>query len=221
MLSVALVDDEELVRVGLRSILESDPEIKVVAEADDGRGALDIVRRHHVDVLAMDLNMPGLDGLGVLKELRHSPDTPPVLFLTSFGAGGQVYDALEAGASGFVLKGDSPGELLRHVHAVADGHAAVSSPVLRCLMRSALARRDDTLGPTARNRIESLSNREHEVFVLLGDGLSNADMAQQLLMSEGTMKSYVSRVLAKLKVSNRTQGALLSAQFTRWRRDSA
>lgn len=214
MLTVALVDDEALVRVGLRSILESDPGIKVIAEAEDGVGALQAVRRHHVDVLALDLNMPGMSGMALLKELQRTPGSPPALVLTSFAGDDQVYEALETGACGFVLKADSPAELIRAVRTVAEGRMAMSSPVLSRVVKGALSLRGTIVDAASRNRIASLSMREREVFLLLGEGLSNAEMAQRLMMSEGTMKSYVSRVLAKLKAANRTQGALLAARHT-------
>ncbi|MCI3932698.1 response regulator [Streptomyces sp. AN091965] len=219
MLSVALVDDEEIVRVGMRRILDSDPVIQVVAEADSGQGALDLVRRHRLDVLAANFDMPGMTGLHMLSGLRGMPDAPPVLLLTSFATREVAYAALRAGAGGLALKRDAPSELIRHVHTVAQGHMAVSSSILQHFVRGALACRDDVIGADERRLISTLSAREHEIFLLLGEGLTNADMANRLHTSEGTMKSYVSRVLAKVEVPNRTRAALLAARFTRWRRD--
>jgi len=210
MIDVLLVDDEELLRYGLRTILESDPGIRVVAEARDGAEAIELSRIHMPDVALMDIRMPGTDGLTATRTLAASDRPPKVIVLTTFDLDQYVYEALRAGAVGFLLKDTPPPELIQAVRTVADGNAILSPAVTsRLISRFTGPERDLS---DERARVDSLTDRERDVLRLLADGRSNAEIAAKLFMSEGTVKVHVSHVLAKLDVGNRVQAAILAHQ---------
>ena len=215
VIRVLLVDDDTLVRSGLRMMLAGAQGIEVVGEADDGRGVLPEVDRHRPDVVLMDIRMPQLDGIATTRLLRSQPSPPAVIVLTTFDADELVLRALEAGAAGFLLKDTPPADIVRAIGLVHGGDSMLSPAVTRRLI--ALVAGDGEAGArreSARARLASLSAREHEVALAVGRGLANADIAAELYMSVATVKAHVSRLLSKLDVENRVQIALLVQDAT-------
>ena len=213
---VLLVDDDALVRSGLRMMLAGAESIEVVGEVDDGQGVLAAVDVHHPDLVLMDIRMPKLDGIAATRLLRAQPAPPQVLVLTTFDADELVMRALRAGAAGFLLKDTPPAEIVRAIELVHAGDGMLSPPVARRLI--ALVAGDSDAGErkeTARERLAALSPREHEVALAVGRGLANAEIATELYMSVATVKSHVSRLLTKLEVENRVQIALLVQEAER------
>ncbi|MGW0118910.1 response regulator [Streptomyces sp. NPDC003327] len=207
---VLIADDEPLIRAGIRMILISDPDIEVVAEAANGREAVENARAHAADVVLLDIQMPVLNGLSALPELRRAAPAARVIVLTTFGERENVLRALEHGGAGFLLKDTAPAELIRAVRAAAAGDAYLSPAATRHVVEQFATSRETARTEQARKRVAALSEREREVLALLGEGLSNADAGKRLHMSEGTVKTYVSRILAKLDCENRVQAALLA-----------
>jgi DNA-binding NarL/FixJ family response regulator len=213
---VLLVDDDALVRSGLRMMLAGAAGIEVVGEADDGRGALPAVDRHRPDVVLMDIRMPHLDGIAATRLLRGQPSPPEVIVLTTFDADELVVRALQAGAAGFLLKDTPPAEIVRAIELVRAGDGMLSPAVTRRLI--ALVAGDSDAGErreSACARLDSLSAREREVALAVGRGCANADIAAELHMSVATVKAHVSRLLSKLEVDNRVQIALLVQEALR------
>ncbi|MEU9494215.1 response regulator transcription factor [Streptomyces sp. NPDC048215] len=207
MIRVLVTDDEPLIRAGIRMILSSADDMEVVAEAANGREAVDIARSQRVDVALLDIQMPVMDGLTALAELRRSAPEVRVLILTTFGERQNVLRALGAGSAGFLLKDSAPAELMR---AAAAGEAYLSPGATRHVVDSLASGGTADRAERARRRLEKLTVRERDVLTLLGEGLSNADAGQRIHMSEATVKTYVSRILAKLECDNRVQAALLA-----------
>ncbi|MDX2562453.1 response regulator transcription factor [Streptomyces sp. TX20-6-3] len=207
---VVIADDEPLIRAGIRMILTSDPEIEVVAEAANGREAVEATRAHAADVVLLDIQMPVLDGLSALPELRRAAPTARVIVLTTFGERDNVLRTLEHGGAGFLLKDTAPAELIRAVRAAAAGDAYLSPAATRHVVERLATGREAARAEEARGRVAGLSEKERDVLALLGEGLSNADAGKRLHMSEATVKTYVSRILAKLDCENRVQAALLA-----------
>ncbi|MFB7763438.1 response regulator [Streptomyces xiamenensis] len=205
---VLLVDDDPLVRAGLRLMLGAAPDLRVVGEAADGAEVGALVARLAPDVVLMDIRMPGTDGLTATEALRAAPDPPEVVVLTTFHADDQVLRALRAGAAGYVLKDTPPAEIVEAVRRVAAGDPVLSPAVTRRLIGTLTSAGRDTR--RARRRLDSLAEREREVAVAVGRGLSNAEIAAALYLSVPTVKAYVSRVLTKLELNNRVQIALLA-----------
>ncbi|MGW1344019.1 response regulator [Kribbella sp. NPDC002412] len=210
MTRLLIVDDEALVRAGLKMILESDDDLEVVAEAEDGADAAAMVVKHRPDVVLMDIRMPRLDGLAATREVQALPDPPKVVVLTTFDLDDYVFRALQAGASGFLLKDTPPRELVQAVKVVAAGDAMLSPAVTRRLIGHFAADSRSDRQRQARERIVVLTDREREVLAAVGRGLSNADIGKTLYMSEATVKAHVSRVLVKLDATNRVQVAILA-----------
>jgi DNA-binding NarL/FixJ family response regulator len=206
---VVLVDDEQLVRSGLRMILESAGDVEVVGEAADGGTAVEQVRLHRPDVVLMDIRMPTKDGLAATRELTTLPDPPKVIMLTTFELDEYVHAALGNGAVGFLLKDTPPRDLIQAVRTVAEGNAMLAPSVTRRLIAT-FAARSGAQAVAARKRLEELTEREREVVVAVAQGLSNAEIGKRLFMSEATVKAHVSRVLAKLGIANRVQAAILA-----------
>jgi DNA-binding NarL/FixJ family response regulator len=216
VIRVLLVDDDPLVRSGLKLMLSGAEQIEVVAEVDDGRGVLPAVDKHHPDVVLMDIRMPELDGIAATDLLRAQPKPPQVLVLTTFDADELVVRALRAGAAGFLLKDTPPAEIVRSIELVNAGDGTLSPPVARRLI--ALVAGDPDAGArheSARKRFGTLSAREREVALAVGRGLANAEIAAELYMSVATVKAHVSRLLTKLGVENRVQIALLVQEAQR------
>ncbi len=207
---VLLVDDDALVRAGLRMILDSAPDLDVVGEAGDGADAVDAVARHRPDVVLMDVRMPRMDGLAATAAVTALPSPPRVVVLTTFDLDEHVFAALRAGASGFLLKDTPPREILSAVRVVASGEAMLSPTVTRRLIAHFA---DSTADPRRRGalaRLEELTPRELDVLLAVGRGLSNADVGRELHLSEATVKAHVSRLLTKLGAANRVQVAILA-----------
>ncbi len=210
MIRVLLVDDDELVRFGLRTVLEAAGDFEVVGEAADGAAGVAAARELGPDVVLTDIRMPGVDGLTATKQILALPNPPQVAVLTTFHVDEYVYAALAAGAAGFLLKDTPPRQIAAAVRAVADGTATLSPAVTAALIESYVDHRAGPRKAEALRRLTSLSDREREVLVLLGTGNSNAELAKTLYVSEATVKTYVSRLLTKLDLSNRTQAAILA-----------
>ena len=206
---VLLVDDDALVRAGLKMIRSSSEELDVVGEAADGAEAVAAVQAHRPDVVLMDIRMPGMDGIAATAALRRLERPPHVIVLTTFQADEHVMDALRAGADGFLLKDTPPAEIVQAVRLVAAGDAMLSPSVTRTLL-SHLGN-DETAARrrSAAERLTSLTDREREVATAVGSGASNAEVAASLCMSEATVKAHVSRLLTKLGLTNRVQIAIL------------
>jgi DNA-binding NarL/FixJ family response regulator len=207
---VLLADDEELVRFGLRTVLESAGDMAVVGEAGDGAEAVAMAAQLRPDVVLMDIRMPRVDGLAAARTILSRPDPPKVAVLTTFHTDAYVVAALAAGASGFLLKDTPPRQIVAAVRAVADGSEMLSPAVTRRLISEYVREQDDSRRAAARRRLEPLTDREREVLVLVGRGLSNAEAAKAAYMTEATVKTYVSRMLTKLGLANRTQAAILA-----------
>ena len=208
MIRVLVVDDEALVRSGLRMILEAAPDIVVVAEARDGDEALAAVRTHRPEVVLMDVRMPGTDGLTATARIGLDQDPPKVIMLTTFDLDDYVHAALRAGAVGFLLKDTPPHDLAAAVRIVAAGHAMLAPSVTRRLI-TAFAVKGPSIVDQARLRLRVLTDREQDVVQAVARGLSNAEIAGALGMAETTVKAHVSRALAKLGLTNRVQAAIL------------
>ncbi|PNE37129.1 response regulator [Streptomyces noursei] len=209
MIRAMIVDDDALVRLGLADLLDGDAGIEVVAQASDGLHAIEQATAHRVDVALVDVRMPRMDGIAATARLRALPHPPKVITLTTFDLDDYVYNALAAGADGFLLKDTEPAEILRAVHLVAGGSAMLHPAAARRVIDRfhATGRPQAT---AARARVGRLTPREHDVLALLAEGGTNADIAACLGMRESTVKAHVSRILTALEVTNRVQAALLA-----------
>ncbi|WP_042801238.1 response regulator transcription factor [Streptomyces sp. C] len=210
VIRVVIADDEPLIRAGIRMILTSAPDIEVVAEGANGREAVELALSHAPDVVLLDIQMPVMDGLSALGELGRAAPAVRTLILTTFGEKENVLRALSQGGAGFLLKDSAPGELIGAVRAAAAGDAYLSPGATRHVVDQLATGPAAGRGEEARRRVAELSERERGVLALLGEGLSNADAGRRLHMSEATVKTYVSRILAKLGCENRVQAALLA-----------
>lgn len=208
MISVLLVDDEALVRAGLRMILETAADLTVVGDAGDGHAALDAVTRLRPDVVLMDLRMPHLGGIAATTAIRALAGPPAVVVLTTFNTDDDVLLALEAGATGFLLKDTPPAELLHAVRLAAAGDSMLSPAVTRQVITRLTAEDRGRRRRDAVTRLEPLTERERQVLVEIGHGLPNADIAARLYMSEATVKSHVTHLFEKLGTTNRVQLAI-------------
>jgi DNA-binding NarL/FixJ family response regulator len=205
---VLLVDDDALVRGGLQLILSSADDIVVVGEVDDGARAAAAVREHRPDVVLMDIRMAEMDGITATAAVRNLDVPPQVIVLTTFQADNQVMSALRAGASGFLVKDTPPADIIKAVRLVASGEAIISPSVTRTLLSHFTSGASERRRAAA-DRLVALTDREREVAVAIASGASNAEVATQLFMSEATVKSHVSRLFAKLDVTNRVQIAIV------------
>jgi DNA-binding NarL/FixJ family response regulator len=208
MIQVLVVDDEPMVCAHLSTILGSADDIEVIDVAHDGAAAVELVIRRRPDVVLMDLRMPGVDGLTAIERIGQLPQRPAVVALTTFDADSYVVRALRAGASGFLVKSTPPQDLISLVRVAADGHTVLSSAATRRLV--AAQADEQATRERALIMVRDLTERETEVLGCLGEGLSNAQIAKRLCLSEATVKGYVSRTLDKLRCANRTQAGLLA-----------
>ena len=206
---VLLVDDDALVRAGLRMILSSSEELEVVGEAADGADAVATAREQRPDVVLMDIRMPGMDGIAATSVLRRLATPPHVIVLTTFQADEHVMSALRAGADGFLLKDTPPAEIVNAVRLVAAGEAMLSPSVTRTLLSHLGDAQASERRRYAAQRLATLTDREREVAVAVGSGASNAEVAASLFMSEATVKAHVSRLFTKLDVANRVHIAIV------------
>ena len=205
---VLVVDDQSMVRAGLRMLLADEPDIEVVAEAGNGREAVAQAARFHPDVVLMDIRMPELDGLEATRRILAAGGSARVLVLTTFNLDEYVYEALGAGASGFVLKDDPPEQLIAAVRTIADGDALLSPTVTRRVIRE-FTRLRRQAPPEA---VATLTGREMEVFRLITQGLSNAEIGRELFISDTTVKTHVTRLFQKLDLRDRAQAIVLAYQ---------
>jgi DNA-binding NarL/FixJ family response regulator len=208
-ITVGVVDSEALVRGGIRRVLEQAPDVRVVAEAASGPGAVELVRKHHPRVLLMDVRMPGMDGLAATEQVRALSPGTAVVLLTSVADDSCIRRALRAGATGFLLKDGSPRELVTAVRAVAAGEAMLSPAITRRVL-DRIVDIDPEPVERARSLVGHLTGREREVLGLLAQGMGNLQIARKLYLSEGAVKAHVSRLLTKLSCDNRVQAAILA-----------
>jgi DNA-binding NarL/FixJ family response regulator len=206
---VLLVDDDALVRAGLRMILSSAQDLDLVGEVDDGARAVAAVREHRPDVVLMDIRMPEMDGIAATAALRRLAAPPQVIVLTTFQADEQVMSALRAGAGGFLLKDTPPAEIVNAVRLVASGEAMLSPSVTRTLLSHFGDAQASERRRYAAQRLAALPDRERQVAVAVGSGASNAEVAVSLFMSEATVKAHVSRLFTKLDVTSRVHIAIV------------
>jgi DNA-binding NarL/FixJ family response regulator len=207
-IKVLIADDQALVRAGFRMILETDPDVRVVAEADEGAGAVEAALRTRPDIALMDIRMPGMDGLEATRRIMAAPSPPRVLILTTFDLDEYVFDALAAGASGFLLKDVAPEQLLAGIRIIAQGDSLLSPSVTRRLIESFV--RDGRQSREPPPVLEELTPRELEILQLVARGLSNSEIAEQLVVSSTTIKTHVARVLMKLALRDRIQAVVFA-----------
>ena len=207
MTTVLIADDDHLMRAGLAAVLESDDQIEVIGQASTGREAIALTRRREPDVVLMDVQMPDLDGIAATRELTGAAPAARVLILTTFEEDDYIFGGLRAGASGFLLKRTPAEELIRAVHTVAAGESLLSPSVTRRVI-DRMARQP---APQAgASNLELLTPREGEVLVLLASGLSNAEIAAELIIEESTVKTHVKRILMKLGLRDRVQAVIFA-----------
>ena len=207
MIRVIVVDDEQLLRSGLRLILNSAEDIQVVSACDDVQ-ALDEIRREVPDVVLLDLRMPQIDGITILRRLKSLPRPPAVAMLTTFDMEAHVAEALSSGASGFLLKDTDPEDLIHAVRVLAAGGSVLSPAITRTVIDGYV----DAARPAALARLTSMTARERDVLELVAQGMSNAEIGRRLFLSAATVKDHVSAILSKLAVSNRVQAAVIARQ---------
>jgi DNA-binding NarL/FixJ family response regulator len=212
VIRILLVDDQALVRAGFRMILDAETEMEVVGEASDGREAVDQVRALRPDVVLMDIRMPELDGLEAARRIlggAPEDDAPKILMLTTFDLDEYVYEALRAGASGFLLKDTPPEQLVSAIHVIADGDALLSPSITRRVI-SEFVKGNGPKPQAQFPRLQDLTARELEVMKAIARGLSNAEIAKELFVSETTVKTHVARILMKLGLRDRVQAVVLA-----------
>jgi DNA-binding NarL/FixJ family response regulator len=206
---VLIVDDDPLLRAGLKMMLAGAPDIRVVGEAGDGSGVQALIDKHSPDVVLMDIRMPGTDGLTATELVRSRPAAPEIVILTTFDADEHVLRALRAGAAGFILKDTPPAEIVESVRRVAGGQPVLSPTVTKRLISRVAASGQDQRKAKATTRLDELNDREREIAVAVGEGKSNAEISATLYLGVPTVKTHVSRILTKLDLNNRVQIALL------------
>ncbi|MDP9792755.1 DNA-binding NarL/FixJ family response regulator [Catenuloplanes nepalensis] len=205
---VLLADDDRLVRAAIETILRAADDVELIAQAGDGRQAIDLTLLNRPDVVLLDIRMPVLDGLAALREIRRIAPAVHVVMLTTFGEDDYVAQALNAGAAGFLLKDSAADELPNAIRAAAAGEAFLSPKVTRQVLNRLPA--PPAVSPEDVAAVESLSSREREVLILLAQGLSNAEISAQLFVTEGTVKTHLYRVFTKIGCENRVQAAMLA-----------
>ncbi len=208
MTSVLIADDQELVRVGLRKILENDAQTTVVGEANNGEDAVDAATRLRPDVVLMDIRMPVLDGIEATRRIVNAQPGTRVLILTTFGLDSYVYDALHAGASGFMLKDAPPEEIAAAIQIIANGDALLAPAITHTVIAEYIRRPPATPEPEPPAVLAQLTPREREILDLLARGLSNPEISSQLVISEATTKTHVAHILQKLNLRDRIQAVI-------------
>jgi DNA-binding NarL/FixJ family response regulator len=208
MTSVLIADDQELVRVGLRKILENDPQTTVAGEANNGEDAVNAATRLRPDIVLMDIRMPVLDGIEATRRIVNAQPGTRVLILTTFGLDSYVYDALHAGASGFMLKDAPPEEITAAIQIIANGDALLAPAITRTVIAEFTRLPATTPKPEPPPALAQLTPREREILDLLARGLSNPEICSQLVISEATTKTHVARILQKLDLRGRIQAVI-------------
>jgi DNA-binding NarL/FixJ family response regulator len=211
-IQVLVVDDQSMVRAGFRMLLAGEEDIKVIAEASNGLEAVDKAARLHPTVILMDIRMPELDGLQATRRILAADNASRILILTTFDLDEYVFEALRAGASGFVLKDDSPEQLIAAIRTVAAGDALLSPTITRRVIQKFA----NVSRPVPPKELNDLSDREREVFRLMARGLSNAEIGNELYISETTVKTHVTHILQKLDLRDRVQAVVLAHQTGRF-----
>ncbi|MDJ0001817.1 response regulator transcription factor [Rhodococcus fascians] len=206
-ITVVVVDDQELMRMGLNMVLEAQDDIEVIGEASDGSGAIEAVARLAPAVVLMDVRMPGIDGVSATRAITESGSDTRVLVMTTFDLDEHVLGALRAGASGFLLKDTPPEDLVSAIRSVAAGDAVVSPKVTKRLLSRFVERTEPAVDPSV---LDGLTGREREVMAHLATGLSNVEIATVLHLSEATIKTHIGRILTKLRVRDRVQAVVLA-----------
>ena len=206
MIRVALVDDDALIREGLRMIINQAADLEVVATAGNGADALRVAAEHRPDVILMDVRMPVLDGIEATRQITEQEDAPRVIILTTFELDEYVFEALRAGASGFLLKRTEPEQLVSAIRVVAGGEALLSPSVTRRLIEEFTKRPQSGSG----ERLAMLTEREREVLLLIARGLSNQELAEQLFIADNTVKTHVKRIFTKLGARDRAQAIVIA-----------
>jgi DNA-binding NarL/FixJ family response regulator len=207
VIRIAIADDQALVRGGFRMILAAQPDFEIVGEAADGRAAVDLCRTTTPDVALMDIRMPELDGLAATRRVVQTSPATRVLMLTTFGEDGYVWQAMHAGASGFLLKDVPPEDLVTAVRTVHRGDALLAPTITRRLIEEFVSGPQPGAAPA---EVESLTDRELEVLRLIADGLTNAEIADRLILGETTVKTHVTRILSKLDLRDRVQAVVFA-----------
>ncbi|WP_041841250.1 response regulator transcription factor [Actinoplanes friuliensis] len=209
---VVIADDQDLVRIGLRALLESEDGLVVAGEAADGLDAVEVTRKELPDVVLMDVRMPGIDGIEATRRIAADPELTGtrVIVLTTFEIDAYVFDALRHGASGFLTKDTKPAELIRAIHLVAAGEALLSPSVTRRVVREFASRPARVLRPHP--RLGALTEREREIVGLVGEGLNNEEIASRLVVSPATARTHVSRAMVKLQARDRAQLVVFAYQ---------
>jgi DNA-binding NarL/FixJ family response regulator len=212
MTRVLVVDDQDLVRIGLRTLIENEDDLELAGEAADGLAAVSLALEHQPDVVLMDIRMPGVDGLEATRRISTAPDLAAtrIIVLTTFEVDEYVFEALRNGASGFLLKDTPPAELLRAIRLVADGEALLSPSVTRKVVREFATRPSRSLQPHP--QLDALTDREREVVALVAEGLSNHEIAGRLVVSPATARTHVSRAMVKLGARDRAQLVVFAYQ---------
>ncbi len=210
MIRVVLVDDQQMVRAGLRMVVDSQPDLTVVGEAGDGDTAVALLRRTRADVVLMDVRMPGTDGIDATRAVVALPDPPRVVVLTTFDLDDYVVAAIGAGASGFLLKDAAPEDLLAAVRTVHAGDAVIAARSTRRLLQHVAPLLRSTRNGAEHTRLDELTHREREVLVAMAHGSSNTEIAAALVVSEATVKTHVGKVLAKTSSRDRVQAVVLA-----------
>ena len=211
MIRVLIVDDQTVVRVGLAAIVGSDPEIEVVGQVGNGQEALAFVAEHAPDLVLMDLQMPVMNGVQATRRLKRDHPTLPILALTTYAADEWVFDAVNAGAAGYLLKDTRPTQLIGAIKGTVAGETFLDPAIAGKVLRQAARSQSHTPQPT--NLIENLSPRERDVLALVVKGLNNRQIGEQLHLATGTVRNHVSVIMAKLAVSDRTQAAVLAVKM--------
>ena len=208
MISVVLVDDDQLMRSGIDLMLAEADDITVVGEASDGESAVEVVSETDPDVVLMDIRMPGVDGIEATARLTDKADRPRVIILTTFEIDEYVFDSLQAGASGFLLKRTTPDELVHAIRTVADGEALLSPSVTQRLIEE--FRHGDPRPSDVEMRLERLTDRERDVLVHVARGLSNQELSETLFIAESTVKTHIKRLLMKIEARDRVQAVVMA-----------
>lgn len=212
MIKIGICDDDQLIRAGLRMIIDQEPDFEVVAEAGTGAEAIDLVTAHPIDVMLMDIRMPVMDGIEATRRIVATTQGPRVIILTTFELDEYVFAALSAGASGFLLKRTPPEQLIEAIRVVAAGEALLAPSVTRRLIEAFTRRAPVRADPAQSERLAALTPRELEVLTGIGRGLSNQELAEELFIADNTVKTHVKRVFTKIGARDRAQAVVIAYQ---------